>query len=157
MDLQPYVDRVRHELGIAAAAGGQDAQALADRLTAPLESAIRLSLLEALSDGAEEITREIAPRSVDVRLRGRDPEFTVSAAVGDEPDPAPAMPEPDDDGGTWRVTLRLPESLRSPVDAAARAEGLSVNAWLVRAVASALGGRRQARGHTDKHFSGWVR
>ena len=50
------------------------------------------------------------------------------------------MPESDDDGGTWRVTLRMPESLRSPVDAAARAEGLSVNAWLVRAVAAALGG-----------------
>jgi hypothetical protein len=55
------------------------------------------------------------------------------------------------------VTLRVPESLRSPVDAAARAEGLSVNAWLVRAVASALGGRRHPRANTDKHFSGWVR
>jgi hypothetical protein len=43
------------------------------------------------------------------------------------------------------------------VDAAARSEGLSVNAWLVRAVASALGGRRPVRGNTDKHFSGWVR
>ena len=48
MDLQPYVDGVRHELGVAAAAGGADAQALADRLTAPLDSAIRLALLEAL-------------------------------------------------------------------------------------------------------------
>ena len=68
-----------------------------------------------------------------------------------------AAPESDDDGGTWRVTLRLPESLRSPVDAAARAEGLSVNAWLVRAVATALGGKRPPRAATDKHFSGWVR
>ena len=157
MDLQPYVDGVRHELGVAAAAGGADAAALAERLTGPLESAIRLALLEALSDAAEQITRELAPRSVDVRLRGRDPEFSVSAALGDEPDLAPAMPEPDDDGGTWRVTLRLPESLRSPVDAAARSEGMSVNAWLVRAVASALGGRRRARENTDKHYSGWVR
>ena len=55
-----------------------DAEALADRLTAPLDSAIRLALLEALSDAAQEITRELAPGSVDVRLRGRDPEFTVS-------------------------------------------------------------------------------
>src|SRR6478735_1711662 len=158
MDLQPYVDGVRHELGVAAAAGGPDAEALADRLTAPLESAIRLALLEALSDAAEEITRELAPRSVDVRLRGRDPELTVSpAVVEDAAEPIAAMPEADDDGGTWRVTLRVPESLRSSVDAAARAEGLSVNAWLVRAVASALGGRRHPRANTDKHVSGGVR
>ena len=143
MDLQPYVDGVRHELGVAAAAGGADAQALADRLTAPLDSAIRLALLEALSDAASEITRELAPGSVDVRLRGREPEFVVTAGVDDEPEPVAVVPESDDDSGTWRVTLRLPESLRSPVDAAARAEGLSVNAWLVRAVASALGGRRR--------------
>ena len=161
MDLQPYVDGVRHELAVAAAAGGQDAEALAERLTAPLESAIRLALLEALSEAAEQITRELAPGSVDVRLRGRDPEFTVSPGIeaGQELPDAPAAggPEPEDDGGTWRVTLRLPESLRSPVDAAARAEGLSVNAWLVRAVATALAGKRHSRAATDKHFSGWVR
>lgn len=157
MDLQPYVDGVRHELGVAAAAGGPDAEALAERLTAPLESAIRLALLEALSEAAEEITREVAPRSVDVRLRGRDPEFAVSAGVEDAREHTAALPEADDDGGTWRVTARLPERLRAPVDAAARTEGLSVNAWLVRAVASALGGRRQGRGNTDKNFSGWVR
>ena len=156
MDLQPYVDGVRHELGVAAAAGGPDAEALADRLTAPLDSAIRLALLEALSEAAEEITREMAPRSVEVRLRGRDPEFAISPGDDDEPEIAVAA-ESDDDGGTWRVTLRLPESLRSPVDSAARAEGLSVNAWLVRAVSSALGGKRHARANTDKHFSGWVR
>jgi hypothetical protein len=154
MDLQRYVDQVRHELSVAAAAGGSDAQALADRLTAPLDSAIRLALLEALSDAAEEITRELAPSSVDVRLRGRDPEFTVSAGVGEAPEPAP---DSDDDGGTWRVTLRLPESLRRPVDAAARAEGLSVNGWLVRAASSALGARRHRQSQPDKHFSGWVR
>jgi hypothetical protein len=157
MDLQPYVDRVRHELGVAAAAGGSDAEALADRLTAPLDSAIRLALLEALSDAAEEVTRELAPRSVEVRLRGRDPEFTVRPGVDDDHEPLTAVPESDDDGGTWRVTLRLPESLRSSVDAAARAEGMSVNAWLVRAVAAALGGKRNPRGATGKQFSGWVR
>jgi len=160
MDLQPYVDGVRHELGVAAAAGGPDAEALAERLTAPLDSAIRLALLEALSDAAEEITRELAPASVDVRLRGRDPEFAVRPGVDDATEPAGGFseaPEPDDDGGTWRVTLRLPESLRSPVDASARAEGLSVNAWLVRAVATALGGKRVPRAASDKNFSGWVR
>jgi hypothetical protein len=155
MELQPYVEAVRHELAVAAAAGGQDAQALAERLTAPLESAIRLALLEALSEAAQEITRDLAPGSVDVRLRGRDPEFTVSSGIDDE---APVVaPESDDDGGTWRVTLRLPENLRARVDAAARGDGLSVNAWLVRAVTAALGGARRPRGDSGKHISGWVR
>jgi hypothetical protein len=155
MDLQPYVDAVRHELSVAAAAGGHDAEALAERLTTPLESAIRLALLEALSEAAEQITRELAPGSVDVRLRGRDPEFTVSSGL--EAAPAVAAAEPDDDGGTWRVTLRLPENLRTRVDAAARGDGLSVNAWLVRAVTAALGGSQRPRGESGKHFSGWVR
>jgi hypothetical protein len=161
MDLQPYVEAVRHELNIAAAAGGSDAAELADRLSAPLESAIRLALLESLSEAAELITRELAPGSVDVRLRGRDPEFTVTPPPA-EPEDAPlaAPPDVDEDGGTWRVTLRLPENLRTAVDSAARGAGLSVNAWLVRAVAGALGtgqARRRHDGPSDKSFSGWVR
>ena len=157
MDLQPYVDAVRHELSVAAAAGGPDAEALAERLTAPLESAIRLALLEALSEAAEQITRDLAPGSVEVRLRGRDPKFTVSSGMEDAP--AFVAPESEDDGGTWRVTLRLPENLRAGVDAAARADGLSVNAWLVRAAAAALGSNsaRRSRSTSDKSYSGWVR
>ena len=163
MDLQPYVDAVRHELSVAAAAGGPDTEALAERLTAPLESAIRLALLEALSEAAEQITRDLAPGSVEVRLRGRDPDFTVSSGIGDGAElsyPAPVVaPEADEEGGTWRVTLRLPEHLRAGVDAAARGDGLSVNAWLVRAVTAALGGAntRRPRGDSAKNFSGWVR
>jgi hypothetical protein len=161
MDLQPYVDGVRHELSVAAAAGGPDAEALAERLTAPLESAIRLALLEALSEAADQITRDLAPGSVEVRLRGRDPEFTLSSAVEELPDgPAVVASESEDDGGTWRVTLRLPENLRAGVDTAARADGLSVNAWLVRAAAAALGwskSARRSRSTSDKSYSGWVR
>jgi hypothetical protein len=159
MDLQPYVDGVRHELAVAAAAGGPDAEALADRLTAPLESAIRLALLEALSEAAEQITRDLAPGSVEVRLRGRDPEFTVDQGVAELTDAAAVTPESEDDGGTWRVTLRLPENLRAGVDAAARADGLSVNAWLVRAASAALGSNstRRSRSGSDKSYSGWVR
>jgi hypothetical protein len=159
MDLQPYVDGVRHELSVAAAAGGPDAEALAERLTAPLESAIRLALLEALSAAAEQITRDLAPGSVDVRLRGRDPEFTVDPGIAELTAAPTVAPESEDDGGTWRVTLRLPENLRAGVDAAARGDGLSVNAWLVRAVTAALGGGgpRRPPGDAGKHFSGWVR
>ncbi|HYB37012.1 MAG TPA: histidine kinase [Mycobacterium sp.] len=158
MDLQPYVDAVRHELNAAAAAGGPDAQALADRLSAPLESAIRLALLEALSAAAEEITRELAPRSVEVRLRGRNPEFIVGAPLDEPPNDAPFVAAAVDDGGTWRVTLRLPEGLRAAVEAAARRDGSSLNSWLVRAAAAATQyhAGRSTPGST-RHLTGWVR
>src|SRR5664279_2328572 len=91
MDLAHYVNDLQHQLEVAAEAGGEQARVLAERLTAPLESATRLVLLEALSVAASEITRDLAPGSVDVRLRGRDPEFVVtqppvSAAVEDVAD-----------------------------------------------------------------------
>lgn len=160
MDLQPYVDHVRRELGVAAAAGGADAEALAERLTAPLDSALRLALLEVLSEAAEDVTRQLAPGSVEVRLRGRNPEFVVAAAP-EEPEPAAALPpDSDDSGGTWRVTLRLPENMRTAVESAARGAGVSVNAWLVRAVAGAFGDAaptRRAKTHPDRSFTGWVR
>ncbi|MGE2717629.1 histidine kinase [Mycolicibacterium litorale] len=162
MDLQPYVDSVRHELGVAAAAGGADAEALAERLTAPLDSALRLALLEALTEAAEDLTRQLAPGSVEVRLRGRDPEFVVATAPEQEPEPpVAAPPDGDDSGGTWRVTLRLPEGMKPTVESAARGAGVSVNAWLVRAVAGAFGDAaaptQRPRTRTDKSFTGWVR
>ena len=162
MDLQPYVDAVRDELNLAAAAGGAEAQALADRLSAPLESAIRLALLEALSAGVEEITSELAPRSVEVRLRGRDPEFVVSAPLdephGQEPVDHIAVAFGDDEGGTWRITLRLPESLRAAVEAATRHDRSSLNAWLVCAVAAAVQSKAgRATPGSARQVTGWVR
>ncbi|MBZ4321488.1 hypothetical protein [Streptomyces huiliensis] len=177
MDLTPYVDTLRQELAVAANAGGDEARALAERLTAPLESAARLTLLNALSTAMEEVTRDLAPGSVDVRLRGLDPEFVVTpppgqgpyadaAAPGDGPGatlpPAPAQGD-GDEGGTARVNLRLPAHLKARAEEAAGREGLSVNAWLVRAVGAALEtGERAGRPagpsrHRGQTFTGWVR
>lgn len=160
MDLAPYVDYLRRELAVAAEAGGDDARALAERLTAPLEAATRLALLEALSAAATEITRDLAPGSVEVRLRGRDPGFAVTAPPAQrsfEEAPAPAAPE-GEEGGTTRVALRVPDNLKPRIDEAAAREGLSVNAWLVRAVAAALdGGSRRAEPAGGRSYTGWVR
>jgi HicB family len=170
MDLAPYVENLRQELAVAAAAGGEDARALAERLIAPLESATRLALLEALSAAADEITRELAPGSVEVRLRGRDPDFIVTSPPTGHPDdgdaaPAMAPDAPEDgEGRTARITLRVPEHLKPRIDEAAEREALSVNAWLVRAIAAALDPRGAAR-HSDprggqplgRRYSGWVR
>ena len=165
MDLTPYLEALRRELAVAAEAGGDDARDLADRLTAPLDAAARLMLLEALAHAADEISLELAPGSVDVRLRGRDPEFVVTPPAADElGPPATAMAPPvpsDDDGGTARLNLRLPDSLKQAIDAAASAEGLSLNAWLVRAATAALASREASRASatttTGQRFSGWAR
>ncbi|MEV7414937.1 hypothetical protein [Streptomyces sp. NPDC089919] len=170
MDLTPYVDNLRRELAVAAEAGGEDARELADRLTAPLESATRLTLLNVLSAAMDEITRDLAPGSVDVRLRGLDPDFVVTLPPAEGGGPAqPAAPaEPfkapadADEGGTARVNLRLPAHLKSRAEEAANREGLSVNAWLVRAVSAAVDGgdrpRTPDRTHTvGQSITGWVR
>jgi len=173
MDLNPYVDDLRRELAVAAEAGGADARALADRLVAPLESAVRLMLLDALSAAADEITGELAPGAVELRLRSGAPEFVVTppappadegAAGPDVPLP-PAPPPPPDapDGGTARINLRLPEQLKASAEQAAAREGLSVNAWLIRAVAAAVAGPQRGRDHGPRpnrpgqSFTGWVR
>ena len=116
MDLTPFVDGLRRELAVAAEAGGEDARALAERLTAPLESAIRLTLLDALTAAADEITRDLAPGSVDVRLRRRDAEFVVTAppaaaVVEEVPEEIPPPPDAEE-GAMTRINLRLPETLK---------------------------------------------
>jgi hypothetical protein len=168
MDLTPYVETLRRELALAAGAGDEDARALADRLTAPLESAVRLILLDALSAAADEITRELAPGAVELRLRAGEPDFVVTPAPADEPDAPeldaqllPAPPE-GDAGATARINLRLPEQLKLGVEQAASRERLSVNAWLVRLAAAATArddaDQRSPRrgGRVGDAYKGWV-
>jgi len=170
MDLSRYVDDLQQRLAVAAEASGDDARQLAQRLTAPLDAAVRLVLLDALSTAAGEISAELAPGSVDLRLRGGDPEFVVAAPPAlVEPTAASAlpatepMPNADLDGGTSRTTLRLPEHLKAQVEVAAARDGISVNAWLVRAVAGALEqpvGRTSSQQRPEqrdaRRLTGWV-
>ncbi|MEV1174920.1 hypothetical protein [Nonomuraea sp. NPDC049784] len=178
MDLKPYVDRLRRDLAVAAEAGGEDARALAERLVSPLESSVRLVLLEVLSAAADEITRDLAPGSVEVRLRRGDPDFVLTRSPAGQPfdddvreddggfaeppdaDVQPAGAPEGKEGGTARISFRLPEHLKGQVEEAARQEGLSVNTWLVRAVAATFesGGRRSARraSSSGRHYTGWV-
>ncbi|MCH0564657.1 MULTISPECIES: toxin-antitoxin system HicB family antitoxin [unclassified Streptomyces] len=170
MDLTPYVDTLRRELAVAAEAGGEDARKVAERLTAPLESATRLTMLNVLSAAMDEITRELAPGSVDVRLRGLEPTFVVTPPPTDDPaepveavePPVTQMPADSEGGGPARINLRLPAHLKTRAEEAAKREGLSVNTWLVRAVSTAVEGDSRPR-TTEKtrtvgqSLTGWVR
>jgi hypothetical protein len=171
MELDRYVADLHGQLAAAAESGSSDVQAVAERLSVALDAAARLVLLEALSDAASEITQELAPGAVDVRLRGRDPEFVVSRPLGTEFTEAAPATDPvaaaaltadvTDDTATSRTTLRLPDQLKARVDQAAADDGVSVNSWLVRAIAAALEpkNRRTARrgSRSGDTLTGWVR
>lgn len=169
MELAPYVESLRSSLAAAGGAAADDVRAAAERLSYAVEPSLRLTLLEALGDAAAEVTTQLDGIAVEVRLRGGQPEMVATEAVqppemSSPPEP-PTPPEPplppDADAGTSRVSLRLPETLKGRIEEAAAAEGLSVNAWLVRAVTQTLEpaptSRSTTRISTGRRISGWVR
>jgi hypothetical protein len=180
MDLRPYVENIQSQLLAATEAGPDEARELARRLMAPLEASIRLSLQDALVAAAEEITCELAPGSVELRLRGGELDFAVTPPPADpagggidddrnDRNIASSAHDPSrdgadaDEGGMARINLRMPESLKARAERAANDEGLSVNSWLVRAAGAALerrdeggrGVRNTSRG--SQRFTGWAR
>ena len=173
MDLTTYVDSVRRHLAAAAAAGGADA-ATADRLVLAIDAAVRLALMDALSDAAAEITSELPAGSIEVRLRGREPEFVVDLPVAPPAtttSPGTVDDEGDDDERTARVTLRIPESLKSRAEELAARSGHSLNTWLIFAIRLATRDREigvdvdlgptgdlhgSARRMTGRRMKGWV-
>lgn len=169
MELREYVEALRDELVTASGAADPETRAIAERLVAPLESAVRLTLLQVLSAAAEEITRELAPGSVDLRLRGMDPSFVVTPPAA-EADPAEDAADETGDaasdwlagalggaanGATARINFRPPQAMKDQIEKAASKQGISVNTWMVRASAAALANSRRA--HRGKQqFNGWV-
>jgi hypothetical protein len=172
MELDRFIEDIHAQLDAAAQAGGEEARELADRLVAPLDSAIRLALQDALAAAAEEITVELAPGSVELRLRGREPIFVVTPPEStderaDDDDEALGSAAPasgaDGDDAVARINVRMPEHMKARVDRAAEREGLSINAWLVRAAAVRLEraegqrGREQRAPTGAQHYKGWAR
>jgi len=140
MDLSPYLETLRRDLAATAATGGAEIEQAAGLLAGALDASARLCLLEALSDAAAEITTKLQTATVDVRLRGREADLVVSEATFPEAPEAAVTPPAEPSGDMARITLRLPEALKEAVERAAAAEGISVNAWLVRAIGASVQG-----------------
>ena len=165
MDLLPYAARLQRDLLSSARAGGDEAVELAELLAGSLESSARLVILDALVEASAEITTALAPGSVEVRLRGRDADLVVTTAeavpASTTPVPVPAPASDDgDEGGTARLSLRLPERLKPRIEDEAEAAGLSVNAWLVRTIGAALADRPATSAPTvttGQRLTGWAR
>lgn len=175
MDINQFVEGLRRDLAHAAEAGGEEIRQAAERLAMALDPAVRLTLMDALSQAASEITNELEGTSVEVRLKGREPIFVV---VGQATEPAPAPAEPaqaepaddfDEDGTVARITLRLPESLKTRAEEMAASRGQSLNTWLVNAARAAtsfnvnisstpMGPGAPGRNRSSsKRIQGWVR
>jgi hypothetical protein len=159
MDLSPYIESVRAGVVNASSLADEQTQHVAARLGTAIESSTRLALIHVLSDAAGTISAELAPSSVEVRMVGSEPEFVVSLQTADaEPTlliPESEQPEEDavgaatdvEDEPVARITLRLPQSVKTRVDEMASAEGISTNAWLIRAVMDALSERSSSPAH----------
>jgi hypothetical protein len=142
MQLTPHVEALLADLGAIASVGDEATATAADRLSQALRASLGLRLLDVLGDAALEVSGQLPAGHVEVRLAGQEPSLVYV-----EHEEAPASP-PDEEGAGARITLRLPESLKSAVEAAAAREGLSVNSWIVRALKRGLEapGRRSSFG-----------
>jgi hypothetical protein len=150
MRISVHVDALRNDLAAVAALGDEQAAEVAMRVAGALEASFRLRFLDAVSEVAHELSDQIGDGRVEVRLAAGEPSLVF---VPDE-EPA-AAPSGGDDVFSARITLRLPESLKTAVDAAATHAGVSANTWLVQAVKRALDARPPRRPGT--HFTGFAR
>jgi predicted HicB family RNase H-like nuclease len=144
MDTTPYVDALLADLTAMAELGDEAVADAARRLSQTLRSSAGLRLLDLLGEAALEISGQLPSGQVEVRLAGQQPTLVY---VEHEPDAAPPAAA-GEDGMSARITLRLPESLKASVEAAAAREGVSVNTWIVRALnrgASTTPRRRSGR------------
>lgn len=133
MQLESHIQAIQHDLAATAGLGDEVTREAAQRLIETLGATLHLRLLDLLGEAALEISGQLDSGRVEVRLAGRDPELVL---VVDEAAGAAAVAFGDEEVG--RISLRLPESLKKSVEAAADREGISTNAWLVRAIARVL-------------------
>jgi hypothetical protein len=136
MQLEAHVQAIQQDLAATAGLGDDAAAEAARRLSEALGSTLHLRLLDLLGEAAAEIGSQLPSGRVEVRLAGRDPELVVVFEEAPEPAPVAAGEE-----HTGRITLRLPETLKSAVETLADREGISTNAWLVRTIARSLEAR----------------
>jgi hypothetical protein len=138
MQLDVHLEQLKADLASLAALGGEELAAAAERLISALGATLGLRLLDVLSDAALEVSAQLPTGHVEVRLAGQEPSLVYVEAEG-------ATPAGGEDAMTARITLRLPDSLKSSIEAAASREGVSVNTWIVKALARGLSTGATAR------------
>lgn len=139
MELDSHIDAIQQDLAATASLGDEATAEAARRLSEALGSTLHLRLLDLLGEAALDLSGQLGTARVEVRLAGREPQLVVVAEEGSD---APLAVGEELSG---RISLRLPESLKAAVEAAAAQEGISTNAWLVRTIAHSLHARSSRR------------
>jgi hypothetical protein len=151
MQIDGHVQALREDLARIAAVGDESTARAAELLSVALESAVGRRLLEALGEAALELNSQLDSGRVEVRFAGSDPELVYI------PDEEAAPAEPADEAFTARITLRLPESLKTRLDAAAALHGMSVNTWLVNVLQRTLETRPTTSSGSRRRLTGYGR
>jgi HicB family len=145
MQLEAHIQAIQQDLAATAGLGDEATALAARRLSEALASTLHLRLLDLLGEAAAEIGSQLATGRVEVRLAGRDPELVVVLEEAPESVPLGAGEEL-----RGRISLRLPETLKTAIEAAAEQEGISTNTWLVRTLARSLESRQARRGRHNR-------
>jgi hypothetical protein len=154
MELTPHLEAIRADL-VSLLGADETVAASLERVGRALEATLQLRLIEILGEGALELTEQLPVGHTEVRVAGGDARLVYVAPPEDAPAPPPAT---DEDGGTARLTVRMPDALKASIEDAAEAIGVSVNAWLVQSAQSAVGRatEHQRRGSGNR-ISGYAR
>jgi HicB family len=140
MEPSHYVQAICEDLARIAAVGDESTARAAELLAVALESSLARRLQEALGEAALELSAQLDQGNVEVRVAGGDLELVYTEDA--EPPPAEAAEE----AFGARITLRLPDNLKSRIEAAAATSGVSVNTWLVQAANRVLEPRQSVAG-----------
>lgn len=140
-----------------------------------------IAVYQIVSDMVSTIDDQLAPATrAHVTYRDGALHLDVERRTGDEPITLAEAEWTRPDGEMEKITIRLPAELKNLVTQAAAGSGLSVNSWLIRALAHAVrsavrgdddrderhgyrGRRNESRGRTDDRrggrgarLSGWI-
>ena len=148
MDVAAYVEALQADLANVAGIGDEAVAEAARRIAAALESSLRLRLTDALGEAAAELTNQLSDGHVEVRISGGEPELVYV------PDPGAPPPSSLEDLSA-RITLRLPETLKTIVDAAAQEAGVSANTWLVQQIHRSADPTKRRPGPGGRRMTGY--
>jgi hypothetical protein len=149
MNLAAFVEALQQDLAAVAGIGDEAVAEAARKISAALEPSLRLRLMDALGEAALELTSQLPNGHVEVRVSGGDPELVLVE------ERETGMPMSADDPLSARVTLRLPETLKGIIDAAAQNEGVSANTWLLHQISRSANPTR--RGPGGRRMTGYGR
>ncbi len=139
MRVSKFIDLLSADLKALGQLGGAELESAVSRLIPTLEPVLRTRLLEALTEIAGELKGQLPGAHIEARLRGDEVELVYledESITRETPSELNA-----------RITLRLPEDLKSRIETAATKEGISLNSWLLKAsergsFAVSIGGRQ---------------